>query len=236
MRVLFYYLLVLNLLYAGWENFQPVYNHAGLPPLADDLATLELLNESADALNGVFLAQVPEGDAVSTVNEIEADEINQLPLKAAALACFTLGPFRDEGIMRQTRESMAEFVKDIDVRVLEESEKHRYWVYVPSLPNRKQANEVARRLKESNLKDLYVVLSGAAKNSISLGHFREPVFANNRVKRVNELGIDASIEVIYKKYNVYWVDYRVAKEDADAEALINNLVSEEVSRINRICE
>ena len=95
---------------------------------------------------------------------------------------------------------------------------------------------MARKLKQSKLKDFYVVLGGETKNSISLGHFKEPAYANRRARKVSQLGFDASIEVIYKKYNVHWIDYRAAKDDAELESMINNHVSEGVSRINRSCE
>ena len=163
-------------------------------------------------------------------------KIEKEPLTAPSLACYTLGPFKDEGIMQQVRESMAETIKGVSVRTLEESEKHRYWVYIPPLPSRTQAKSVARKLKQANLKDFYVVLGGDTKNSISLGHFKEPAYANRRARKVSKLGFEASVDVIYKKYNVYWVDYRARKDDLELESLINNHVSEGVSRINRSCD
>lgn len=227
MRVLFYYLLVLNLLYAGWEYAQPLRQDVEVVALAENIETLELLNE----VNDVATESVDAADEISEKRESETEEI-----EPSLLSCFTLGPFKDEQIVREIRESMAEEIEDIKVRTLEESERHRYWVYIPSLPSRKQAKEVAQKLKRSKLKDFYVVVGGDTKNSISLGHFRGLEYANRRAKKVRDLGFDVSVKAIYKKYNMYWIDYRASKDDSEIESLINSHISEGVSRLNRNCE
>ena len=228
MRVLFYYLLVLNLLYAGWEYVRPAHQSVAVEALPESLKTLELLD-------GVVEPSIDKGlisDEVLAVGIKEGMEEK----KSMPLSCFTLGPFKNEVIVQQIRESMAEDIKNINVRVLEESEKHRYWVYISPLPSRKEAKRVAKKLKLSKLKDYYVVLSGQTKNSISLGHFKEPEYANRRAKKVRSLGFDAAVEVIYKNYNIHWIDYRASKSDLELEAKINNHVSEGVSRIDRSCD
>ena len=231
MRILLYYLIVLNLLYAGWEYLRPAQSNIEVPALSKKLATLELLEgsyiESSIGLHDDAEKEMPE----------EADfKIEVVEQKKLPLACFTLGPFKDEGIMQQIRESLSETIKDVSVRTLEESEKHRYWVYIPPLASRSQAKNVARKLKQSKLKDYYVVLGGDTKNSISLGHFKEPAYANRRARKVSKLGFETEIEVIYKKYNVHWIDYRAVKGDEELETLISSHVSEGVSRINRSCD
>jgi len=228
MRVLFYYLLVLNLLYAGWEFMQPAHQGVVVEVLPEGLKTLELLDAVVEKSVDEDLSD----------REILSSDINGVmeKQKVVLLSCFTLGPFKNELIVQQIRESMAEDIKDIKVRVLEESEKHRYWVYIPPLSNRKEAKAVARKLKQAKLQDYYVVLSGKTKNSISLGHFKEPEYANRRAKKVRRLGFDASVEVIYKKYNIHWIDYRASKDDLELESKINNHLSEGVSRLDRSCE
>ena len=112
MRILFYYLVLLNLLYAGWEYLRPTQTSVEVPPLSKSLATLELLegshNESAIELNN---------DTAETIEKsperVEADEQEKSPL-----VCHTLGPFKDEGIMQQVKESIAEAVQDVSVRTL----------------------------------------------------------------------------------------------------------------------
>ena len=170
MRVLFYYLLVLNLLYAGWEYVQPTHQSVVVAALPEGLKTLELLDVVAEPV----LDEKRQDDSVvdDDLQEV-VENVEQL-----ALSCFTLGPFKDELIVQQIRESMAEDIEDINVRVLEESEKPRYWIYIPPLPRHKEAKSVARKLKRSQLKDYYVVLSGETKNSSQLGHFRETGYAN----------------------------------------------------------
>jgi len=239
MRILLVFIIILNVLYAGWEYLNPADNSNYIRPLADNLKTLELLHEPAtEALitegdelaitsvrEGGYLEQVEKPDSDNEVGEPVVDKIS----------CYTLGPFKDKNIMQQLRETIAEYVMDISVRKRQESEKHRYWVYVPALQDRKQAKLVAKQLRQKNINDFYIVLSGKSKNSISLGHYREPKHASSRMKRVMDLGFKAEIEVIYRDYDIYWLDYKVDEVSGEPGFSVNEYISEGVSQLARDC-
>ncbi|MCW8935952.1 MAG: SPOR domain-containing protein [Gammaproteobacteria bacterium] len=239
MRILLVFIILLNLLYAGWEYLNPVANSNLMPPLADNLKTLELLHEPPGE------TMVSETDKLSVNNATTDEEFEQDKGSAgdnevvepvvAKVSCYTLGPFKDKNIMQQLRETIAEYVTDLSVRKRQEAEKHRYWVYVPALPDRKQAKLLAKQLRQKGLNDFYIVLSGKAKNSISLGHFREPKHANLRMKRVIDLGFKAEIEVIYRDYDIYWLDYKVDEVSGDPGFSVDEYISEGVSQLARDC-
>jgi len=238
MRIFLVFIVVLNLLYAGWEYLNPVASKDIVRPLADNLKTLELLNE--DKIEELKVAGQARRQAVEQALEKPSakdgvDEADPVVLPQSA-TCYTLGPFKDENIMLQLRDSIAEFVTDLSIRKRQQSIKHRYWVYVPAQPGKKQAKLMAKKLRQKQVNDFYIVLRGSEKNSISLGHFREPTHANRRMKKVADLGFNAQIKVIYREYDIYWLDYRVETNSSEADFSVDEYISEGVSQLIRDCK
>jgi len=231
MRILLMFIIILNLLYVGWEMLSPVKSRVDVAPMPSGLKTLELLNEDKITL----LKSEQKNTAVNSSTESDVETLNNDALSQSSKICYTLGPFKDENIMQQLRESIAEYVTDISVRKRKELVKHRYWVYLPALENKKQARLVGKQLRENRLNDFYIVLSGEEKNSISLGHFREPSHANRRVKKVVELGFEAKIKVIYREYDIFWLDYQVAVASEGASFSADEYVSDGISQLKRDC-
>jgi len=237
MRILLAFIIVLNLLYAAWEVLSPVKPVGVVSSLPASLKRLELLNEDKiELLKTERNQKIPtdEGVEQAVIAEDLSDE-QQLPADSAPQTCYTLGPFKDEQIMQQLRESIAEYVTDLSVRKRQQSVKHRYWVFVPALSNKKRAKLVAKKLREKQVNDFYIVLSGDKKNSISLGHFREPSHANRRMKKVANLGFDTEIKVIYREYDIYWLDYRVDALGQGTNFSVDEYVSDGVSQLARDC-
>ena len=239
MRILLIFIIILNLLYVGWQYVSPAGTAGVVSPMPVGLKTLELLRENKANKNEsdeTALQSVLSYKAEKTDIGVGFPSDGKLDLnKAKLVSCYTLGPFKDENIMQQLRESIAEYVIDLSVRKRQESEKHRYWVYVPSLSSRKQAKLMANKLREEKLNDFYIVLSGKAKNSISLGHFRDPKHANRRMKQLIDLGFKAEINVIYREYDIYWLDYQVKTPDEGLGFSVDEYISDGVSQLVREC-
>ncbi len=246
MRLLFIVIIALNLLYAIWEYRSPVDRERIHAPLAEDLNRLVLLNElnteDDDVGTGTGTAGISDatddeepGATGDEETEIAADLASGA--EQAGMACFTLGPYKDREIMEQLKESLAENVAEVSVRKRQQLEKHRYWVYIPVLLDRKAAKAMAKKLRSKNIKDFYIVLSGKKKNSISLGHYREPNHANRRVRKVIELGFEAEIDVIYREYDIYWLDYRIDRgKDGSGDVFsIDEFITDGVTKLDRQC-
>jgi hypothetical protein len=226
-------LVAVNILYAGWEYLRPADAGSQPPPMDTRLARLQLLHEREAAVDAVEATDEP-ADQSLVADSPSAPAQGQQQDSPAKPKCYTLGPFKDRKIMQRVSESMAEQVDDISLRTLQESEKHRYWVYIPAAEDMAAAKQVAAQLRAKDFRDFYIVLRGDARNSISLGHFREAEHASRRLKKVTDMGFNADIEIIYRDYDVYWLDYRVAG-DEDAPAVADNYLAEGVSRITRPC-
>ena len=240
MRILLIFIIILNLLYAGWQYLSPTGIAGVVAPMPEGLKTLELLRENKaneivsneTALQRVLSRKAEKKDVSVSLpagKKLGSD-------KSKLVSCYTLGPFKDENIMQQLRESIAEYVTDLSVRKRQESEKHRYWVYMPALSSRKQAKLMAKKLREEQLNDFYIVLSGNAKNSISLGHFRDPKHANRRMKQLVDLGFKAEINVIYREYDIYWLDYQVIMLEGELGFSVDEYISDGVSQLVRECD
>ncbi len=220
----------------------PASSERQMPPLADNLKTLELLSErkqgSGQAVNASIevdddsqeMPQPGESEAVAQV--VETVEVEFQPSES----CYTLGPFRDKEIMEQLRDSLSQQVADVSMRKRTESEKHRYWVYIPAAGGRKGAKRVAQQLRDRQVKDFYIVLKGEQRNSVSLGHFREQKHANRRLKRINDLGFGVELKVVYRDYDVYWLDYSVIASEQGPSFEVAEYQSEGVSQISRECQ
>jgi hypothetical protein len=228
-------LVAINILYAGWEYLRPSDAGSQPPPIDSRLARLQLLHEREAMVETGRGLNDKSGAAVATEESVQQAQPQPRPETVLAKPkCYTLGPFKDRKIMQRVSESMAEQVDDISLRTLQESEKHRYWVYIPAAKSMAAARQVAEQLRAKDFRDFYIVLRGDARNSISLGHFKQAEHASRRLKKVTDMGFEADIEIIYRDYDVYWLDYRVAGNE-DVQAVADNYLAEGVSRITRPC-
>jgi len=235
MRILLLFVVVLNGVYAAWEYWRPADRDDVPPPMVAYLKTLELLNENKiTALKSVDVEVVQ-----SPVDDVDSQAVTgvQQPVLNSNenIVCYTLGPFKDRNIMQQIKGSIAEHVKDISVRKRQEIEKHRYWVRIPAQSSRKQAKLMASSLRGKGINDFYIVISGKVENSLSLGHFRDPKYANRRMKQVAKLGFETGVDIIYREYDLYWLDYQVEKTLGEAGFSVDEYVSDGVSRLIREC-
>ena len=228
MRIFFIFLFVLNALFFAWQYYQPAKSEAPIKALPASLKTVQLIGETAvqAELNktrtavGAPALKVSSGDTLIEEN----------------LSCFTLGPFKDEKVVSQIKSQLAEHFKQLTIRKIEESERHRYWIFIPPLPSRSDAIATSKLLAKQKIKDYYIVRSGNNNNSISLGHFKEKSHADRRVKQLTRLGFNPQMEVIYRSYNLYWLDYEMADNNQQHQALIDAIEVDGVSSIDRSCE
>lgn len=227
MRIFFLFLLILNALFAAWQFYTPREVSTYIEPLPENLDRLVLLKEVALEPEPV-VAEVIEVDGVITEEQPEIRE----PEKK----CYTLGPYTDRGLVSQIESQIINDVLDFQVREREEQELHRYWVHLPPYNNRNDARKASRELAKKNVKDYYIIQKGDAKNSISLGHFREKANADVRVKKVSRLGFNPEIEVIYRKYNIYWLDYSLQGAHEDVDTKIGEYLVDGVTLLDRECE
>lgn len=228
MRLFLMFLVVLNLLFAAWQYWQPAVPEVNGSVLPVGIERLVLLSERQDVAVDEEGVAGELSDAMPVVVEPE--------VKKPARVCYTLGPFRDEEKVEQTKSAITEYVDDLTIRKREQSEQHRFWVYVAPQKSREMAVNVSKQLAKKKIKDYYIIRSGEKNNGISLGHFKEKKHADRRVKKLSKLGFDVKMEVIYQNFLVYWLDYSAKAESGEGDDVLHGLVEEGVARIDRDCQ
>ena len=222
MRILFLFLLLLNLLFAAWQYYSPEKIVVQTPPVSDRLERLVLLKE-------VDRLVEKEHEVIEQVGD------NVVDIAVQNKVCFTLGPYTDKDVVTQIESQIGAEVFDFVVREREEQELHRYWVYLPGYKDRNSARKGSKLLAKKNIKDYYIIQKGDKKNSISLGHFKEKPNADERVKELGKLGFEPEIEVIYRAYQLYWLDYSLKDDRAEIESKIQEYLIDGVTLLDRKC-
>jgi len=163
-------------------------------------------------------------------------EPQQIPEKES---CFTLGPFRDLVKLSSLTQEIKSYVVEADFRGSEEKEKPLYWVYIKPEKNRNKAIETGKRLKAKKIKDFYLIREGEKINGLSLGHFRNKGGAYGLAKKVGKLGFDVQVEVVFKTYTIYWLDYKLASGKSIPESIFDKYIKpakkDKISRLSRDC-
>lgn len=146
-----------------------------------------------------LLDRVSSGEAVRLEQQILPDKIKLLtpqqvaalgPTKSASLAdvCIEWGPFTDAERARALAdlEPLA-LGRLLTPKRLEVS--NPFWVYLPPVPSKADADRRANDLRNRGVKDAFVVDSGPQRLAVSLGVFRGEEAANAYLAELGKLGI-----------------------------------------------
>ena len=206
MRTIFLALVVLNLVYFGWNHYHPPESSFNTPPpLGRDVKILSLLSESREEPNAAadterqLLEEVVSDDDSASENMLTVDETER---------CYSLGPFKKS----QDAERVMTHIEARGLSATRRSTTERvikgHWVYLPALANHKAAVKTARELSKKGIEDYLVIARGENKNAVSLGLYSGEIAANRRLNRIRALGYEPIKEVKYREDTSYWLDYR----------------------------
>jgi hypothetical protein len=187
-RTLFFLLLAGNIGFYSWQVVYPRQSAAPAPVTDPGVAKLQLLREREQELQ------------LSTTNNVS-------PALLGDTNCFSLGPFLTQADLRRGFNTIAPFIEKSQQRQSVQTRDRGYWVYLPAVPTREEALELARELSLTGLKDYYVVTAGDQQNTVSLGLFRESANALRRQTVLKTLGFDAQLARRTEDTLVYWLDY-----------------------------
>lgn len=202
MRHVVYLLVVVNLVFLGWNMFQ---SHSArqversLPAIPETAVPLVTLQER-------------ERESADEVFAIEIGNENDPPGAGISMVCQTLGPF----IARVTMQEMEAKLLTMDLEPQpRETAKQRpigYWVHLPEM-EREEARRQVQILDDRNDKEYFI----GPDNVVSLGAFQDINRAKKRLKHIRKLGLDAQMETRYRTVAEYWLDFQV--ESAAGEQL-----------------
>lgn len=85
------------------------------------------------------------------------------------------------------------------------NEQAGIWVLIPPQTSRRKAINIANRLEQDGITDLWRFTSGELVHAISLGLFRNLERAEARKKEIEDLGYEVIIQPRYRQQTQYWL-------------------------------
>lgn len=157
-------------------------------------------------------------EKIKLISEIEAPteapDQQQNDDRSLNRTCYSAGPFTSEALIQQAQEQMNPAVLKSSIRKVTASQEAGYWVYLPAQNSRAAALKKGRELAAANVKDYYVVTAGDRENTISLGLYREPFNADNRITEMAHKGFKAKKEIRIERWPEFWLDYSITEKQA----------------------
>ena len=220
MRWLFLFVLLLNLVYVGWEMSQPA-EELEVPIVERNVPKIVLLSE---------IGQESADKGQHALAENGEEKV------ASTGGCYTLGPFRDLEKLRAVTKGVSKYITDdASFRSHEEREQTMFWVYLEPDGGYEKALSLAAELKAKNVKDYFIIKSGAKNNGISLGHYRDKDRAYAHARHIADLGFRAEVEAVFKTYTIYWLDFEVISGVSIPEDVFSKYLTSDINRLVREC-
>jgi hypothetical protein len=192
MRHVVYLLLVVNLVFLGWNIFQSqsgLQAERNLPPLPETAAPLVTLQE-----------HLTTDDEVSDIEKLTD---SKPPGVGAGLVCQTLGPFLALQEVQTMEAALAGLGLAPQQREAERTYPIGYWVYLPEMP-RSESQRLARMLDDHSDKEYFI----SKGNLISLGVFQDMSRAKQRLAQTRKMGLEPLLETRYRTATGYWLDFQ----------------------------
>jgi len=111
-----------------------------------------------------------------------------------------------------------------------------YWVYLPPFGSRHEAEEAAKMLKSSGIKDMYIVNDPANRNAISLGVFSDRYGALAHQKKIRSMGYHPLLTERFRDAAQYWLDVHGAEKQLPAASAFADLAEGDVKIERQACK
>jgi hypothetical protein len=192
MRHVVYLLVVVNLVFLGWNIFQSqsvMQAERNMPPIPKTAVPLVTLQEKQQT-----------ADEVSTLEKLTD---SKPPGAGVGLVCQTLGPFVAPDAMQEMEAGLVDMGLAPQRRESERSYPIGYWVYLPEMA-RAESRRLAQILDDHSDKEYFI----GKGNLISLGAFKEMSRAKERLEKAHKLGLDPVLTTRYRTATGYWLDFQ----------------------------
>jgi len=229
MRLLFLFMLLLNLAFFAWmTNRQP--SESNVIPIAEDqIKPLVLLREQQSAPRAPQATR-PRATPTAGQSEENSPPVARSPESVASvaktenlsIACYTFGPFASASEAATVAAKFSVAGVTPRQRVQETYEASGYWVYLPPYASRDRAVETTQKLARQGVRDYFIVTAAGKENAISLGVYKTRDSAERRRNEIAKLGYRPALDERYRTRFEYWLDYTLneaipALEDLYAE-------------------
>lgn len=152
-----------------------------------------------------------------------AEEISKAP-PPVVMACFTLGPFKNEAAAGQMYKALLPLDIMVEQRLSERRIPKNYWVYLPPQKNYAEARRKVESLLKKGLDDMFIMGDGEMKNAISLGLFKRKSTATARFNQVHRMNSSTVMKTQYRVITEKWLDIKLDSTQTEKLANIEKLV------------
>lgn len=185
-------LVVLNVgafIWGGW--YKDVAREVRQPQAALQADKMRLLSEPG-------VARVPRKSA-------PAADASKVETAAPGAVCFAIGPFPTSVAATKAGAQLDRVQLGYAVRAERTRVPSAWQVLLPPLPKAKAAAK-QKELTRRGITDHYLILEGRNKGAISLGVFSTPEAAQKQLEHVNEQGLGAHIDTLYRQRAQFWLE------------------------------
>jgi|TARA_R100000963_G_scaffold1424_1_gene1381 hypothetical protein len=204
-RWVFYSLLVVNLVYLGWQLVSDAVWGGGSSAVIERADA----GESADAPALRLLSEAPQPDRA-----LRPDA------PARPGLCPVVGPWSARGEAERARVQLEAAGLAATIRAVTVQKDHLNWVYLPPYDSRERALEVLSELQSRGV-DSFIVKAGEDANAISLGYFTSEESAEGLRVKMHNAGYPAFVRETSRPVTEYWL---YMPERADGAAALEDFL------------
>jgi signal recognition particle subunit SEC65 len=204
-RVTFFVLLAMNLVYLAWAGW---IDTPAPPPVARSGPPLpELALVSDRKLSDQAQPITPrEGDRPAAQTIAAVTDAGSPRTNAPAARCVSVGPFNDLARAARGAAILRERGFNPRQRAEEGDPWEGFWVYVGGLKSAADETRVLKSLERAGINDAHAMPEASEGRRVSVGLFSEKERAEKRAQAVKRLGYAAEIVERKQPGTVYWVD------------------------------
>jgi hypothetical protein len=260
MKWFFVLLLLLNVVYFGWEldrqTRMDVTYRASVAEVPKQAHRLEYLGESESfpSFRDIEFAY-PEGTEIDedlTSQSTETNEESELREDAiladlnvdlpdfgatqnrmktdAIVSCFKFGPIADEVQATGVQDWLISNGGMAQMRHTDEQGRQLFWVYLSPEDSRQDAMATIKGFQDKEVRDFRLIVKGNLQNAISMGLFSSQASVNKRLSELKGKGYKPVVVPYSDGTRVYWIDAKVPQD----ELILGKVFNEHPSRFGSI--
>ena len=185
MRVIFYGLVLVNLLFLGWSEWIDVPP----PPAPSSIANLPRMT---------LVSELPPDKRAALASKMS--------LETSPQQCVSVGPFDDPATAGKAATVLLAKGFTPQQRVAESPAVRRVWVYLDAFRSDATEMRVLHRLEQAGIDDAEAMPADAGGRRVSLGLFTDSRLAEQRAKVVRAMGFKPAMTQRMLPGTVYWLD------------------------------
>lgn len=241
MKWLFLILLVLNLVYLGWE----LDRQTGIEIRQN--RTVSTVPASAERLKLLHEVEVkPEMRRQSSAEEVTTDteqqrvglttmedlvmELPEILIEDSEgvlppTSCYRYGPVADEALANELNQWFVSRDISSDVIYTEEQGARLFWVYLAPQGSRENALAVLAEMQGKGIGDYRLINRGDLENAISLGLFSSREAVDSRLRELEEKGYVPVVVPYTEMKKTFWINVQVENDSAVSEQRLDGIPS-----------